>query len=280
MGAMNQSLTDEDATLVLQGLGMYTTDAGPPENPDGSVGAWEIGPGQVVEVGDGQSFSRVTGVSSVAPMQEHLAYMHERMNQAAGVPEVAAGRVDVTVAESGISLKLQMQPIISKNREKEDELLSIMDHLLHDLCSMWFPAYEGVDFSGIDIASQVEDAIPQNRDAKIQEIILLFTSGLITVRMAQSELAKLGYNFADGDEAQAIADAAALAAAKSGDPFANRYAAELEGEDESPPSTPSATGSTPTTPNQAQGQATAPSSTNSTAGGVGQPKANPADLIQ
>lgn len=226
ISAMNQSLTDEDATLVMQGLGMYTTDAGPPENEDGSPAEWEIGPGQVVEVGEGQNFNRVTGVSSVAPMQDHIRYMQERVHQAAGVPEIAAGKVDVGLAESGISLRLQLMPIISKNKEKEDELLSIMDHMLYDLASMWFPAYERMDFSEINISSTVDDPLPQNREAKIQEIMLLFTSGIITIQMAQAELAKFGYSFKDNDDQQALADAAALAAAKSGDPFANRYATE------------------------------------------------------
>lgn len=245
MAAMNQSMTDEDATLVMQGLGMYTTDAAPPQNPDGTPGEWEVGPGVIVETGEGQSFSRVTGVSSVAPMQDHIKLMYDRANQAAGVPEIAAGSVEVSLAESGIALRLQMMPILAKNAEKESEMLATMDHMLYDLMGMWFPAYEGKDFSEVDVASSVGDPIPPNREAKIQEIMLLFTSGLITIRMAQAELAKFGYNFADGDEAQALADAAAMAAAKSGDPFANRYGAETEEDDENPLPTPSATGSTP-----------------------------------
>lgn len=245
MAAMNQSMTDEDATLVMQGLGMYSTTAAPPQNADGTPGEWEIGPGVVVEVGEGQEFGRVTGVSSVAPMQDHINLMYERANQAAGVPEIAAGSVEVGLAESGIALRLQLLPILAKNAEKESELLTVMDHLLYDLMTMWFPAYEGKDFSEVDVSSSVGEPIPPNREAKIQEIMLLFTSGLITIKMAQAELAKFGYNFADGDEAQALADAAAMAAAKSGDPFANRYGAETEEDDEDLALTPSSTGSTP-----------------------------------
>lgn len=248
MAAMNQSMTDEDAILVMQGLGMYTTTAAPPQNADGTPGEWEVGPGVIIEVGEGQEFGRVTGVSSVAPMQDHIKLMHERANQSAGVPEIAAGRVDVSVVESGIALKLQLLPILAKNKEKEAELLTIMDHMLYDLMSMWFPAYEGKNYEEVDVASSVDDAIPQNREAKIQEIMLLFTSGLITIKMAQAELAKFGYNFADGDEKQALADAAAMAAAKSGDPFSNRYAAETEEDDEDPAMTPSSTGATPPAP--------------------------------
>ena len=66
---INQSLSDEDLTLVMQGLGMYKTTASPPQDPDnpGVVADWNVGPGQVIEVGENQSFDRVTGVSDVSP---------------------------------------------------------------------------------------------------------------------------------------------------------------------------------------------------------------------
>lgn len=255
MAAMNQSMTDEDATLVMQGLGMYTTNAGAPQNADGTPGEWEVGPGVIIETGEGQSFSRVTGVSSVAPMQDHINLMHERANQSAGVPEIAAGSVEVGLAESGIALRLQLLPILAKNAEKESEMLTVMDHMLYDLMNMWFSAYESKDFSMVDVASSVGEPIPPNREHKIQEIMLLFTSGLITIKMAQAELAKFGYNFADGDEKQALADAAAMAAAKSGDPFSNRYGAETEEDDEDATLGPSSTG---TTPNQNANSPSAP----------------------
>ena len=44
---INQSLTDEDATMVFQGLGMYVTSAAPPIDPTtGEVTNWNIGPQQ------------------------------------------------------------------------------------------------------------------------------------------------------------------------------------------------------------------------------------------
>lgn len=224
LAALNQSITDEDLTLVMQGLGMYTTDAAPPQTAEGADAPWEIGPGVVVEVGEGNNFSRVTGVSSVAPYIEHMNYLDSYAQIAAGVPDIAAGRVDVSVAESGISLQLQMSPIISKNQEKEQEILSVMDHMLYDLMRMWYPAYENIDFGEAIATTIVGDPLPVNREARLQEIMLLFTSGLITMKMAQAELASFGYNFTENSEQQAIADQAALALAKSGDPFANRFA--------------------------------------------------------
>lgn len=226
--AMNQSITDEDMTLVMQGLGMYWTDAAPPMNEDGTQGNYEIGPGQVIEVGDGQHFGRVTGVSSVAPFQEHINSIDEWAKHSVGVPDVAIGKVEVAVAESGISLKMQLAPILANCGEKEQEMLGVYDQMLYDIVYQWFVAFEGLAVEDVTIASVVGDPMPVNREARIQEIMLLITSGLITIGMAQAELSKYGYNFAAGAEQQAIADAKALSLAQNADPFSNRYQQETE----------------------------------------------------
>lgn len=228
IAGVNQSITDEDLTLVLQGLGVYATDSKPPQNADGTQAPWTLGPGVVVEHSQGTSFQKVSGVSTVAPFQEHIGALKEGMQEGNGIPDIAVGKVDVAVAESGISLQLQLAPILASSREKQEEILSIMDHLLYDLVTMWFPAYEQSTFEGADVASTVGDPTPVNREARIQEVMLLFTSSLITIAMAQAELAKLGYEFQAGDDLQVLKDAAALAAAQSGDRDGNRYEQEQE----------------------------------------------------
>lgn len=233
INGMNQSLSDEDLTLVMQGLGMYMTTAGAPKNADGSTGAWNLGPGQVIEIGQDQVFERVTGVSTVAPMQEHIKAMHESIGQGLGVPEIAAGRVDVQVAESGISLSLQLAPMLADNAEKELEILGRMDQMWHDVTSMWLPAYEQTTFTDVEVISTIDDPMPVNRDQRIQEVLLLQQGGLITIAMAQAELGKLGYSFNPGDDTKVVQEAQALALAKSGDPFQNRWAEETKPADTS-----------------------------------------------
>lgn len=226
---INQSVTDEDLTLVMQGLGMYWTNAKPPIDPDTNEEMpWALGPGQVIEVGNDNTFGRVSGVSNVAPFQDHMKYLEDAALSATGIPEVAAGRVDVTVAESGISLKLQLAPILAKAEEKNLEILTVNDHFLYDLVAMWLPAFEGVSFSDFGLASVIGDPLPENRESKIQEVMLLQAAGLITIEMAQAELSKLGYTFQTGDNVQVIRDAQAMAQAKAGDEAANRYQQELE----------------------------------------------------
>lgn len=223
---LNQGISDEDATLVMQGLGMYWTNAKPPINEDGTTADWEIGPGAFIEVGEGNTVGRLTGVSSITPYQEHLKYLENFAFQANAIPEVAAGRVDVTIAESGISLKLQMAPLIQAGKEKEEEMLSVHDQMVYDLVQKWFPAYEQASFEGVVVACTVGDPMPVNREAMIQEIMLLQAAGLITIAMAQAKLMQFGYEFETGDDTKVLREAAAIAQAADG--MVNRYAQESE----------------------------------------------------
>lgn len=226
--AMNQSITDEDLYLVMQGLGMYWTDARPPVLPGtNTAGTWEIGPGVVVEVPEGHTFSRVDGVGNLDVFQNHIDSLGRHGMEGLGIPDIAAGKVDVTVAESGVSLALQLLPILASNAEKEEEILGTVDHMLYDISQQWLPAFESVTLPEVVVSAIVGDPVPKNRDSKIQEIILLFTSGLITVAMAQAELAKLGYDFMDGDDARVILEAQQRAKGQMGE-MDNRYQQELE----------------------------------------------------
>lgn len=227
---INQDLSDTQLTMTMQGLGVYMTDARPPETASGTAGTWDIGPGSVVEVPKGNKFERVTGVGAVNPALELIQELKNDAQEANGIPDIAAGKVDVTVAESGVSLSLQLMPMLAAGKEKESEILSTTDHLLYDLKTQWFPAYEGLNFDeSTEIVTVVDDPMPVNRDARIQEVMLLFTSNLITISMAQAELAKLGYKFSGNSEQQVLLDAAALARAQQGQD--NRYAPQTEPEE-------------------------------------------------
>lgn len=224
INGLNQSITDQDLTLVMQGLGMYWTNSGPPKTADGQDTDWEIGPRSVIEVGDGQTFGRVTGVSSVAPFIEHMNFLDDWAKQGSGTPDVAVGKVDVAVAESGIALQMQLAPMIAKNAEKELELLAEMDHMFYDLCRMWLPAYEQMDFPELLISTVVGDPMPINRQARINEIVGLLSNvpQIITLQQAHDELAKWGYQFNADSVAAVLADSAAITAATQAavDPYA------------------------------------------------------------
>lgn len=235
--AVNQSLTDEDATIVFQGLGMYVTSAAPPQDTEGNTTDWSIGPMQIIEIGQDQRFDRVTGVSDVSPYQNHMNFIDEKgLSEASGTPAVAIGRVDVAVAESGISLQLQLMPLLAQNSEKEQELIVVLDQMLYDITTMWLPAYEPELFPdpevmvGMSVVSIFDDPMPKNHNAQVQETIQLVQSNLILTSMAVAKLRSLGWQYPSIDPitgqpltdemiAQMLIQQASQAAVAS-DPFA------------------------------------------------------------
>lgn len=229
LAAANQGVSDQDLALVMAGLGVFWTDAAPPVDERGRATSWEIGPAQVLEVPTGNQVGRLSGVGSVEPSLAHIKFLLDSAQQGVGVPDIAAGKVDVTIAESGISLALQLAPILAKNSEKEVEMLGVYDHMFYDLQKMWLAAYEQFAPGGpIEVTSVVGDAMPKNRKEIIDETIQLATVGLITIEQAQAKLTSIGWDFSLSDPAAILAQQRALAEAKSFDPFANRYNREIE----------------------------------------------------
>jgi hypothetical protein len=230
-GAVNQSISDQDLAIALEGIGLYVTTSGPPTNEAGEEVNWQLGPGRVAEIEPETDFRRVQGVSSL-PALDHVNFLLGAAQQAAGVPDIAAGRVDVSIAESGISLALQLSPLLAKNAEKEQEMLGVMDQMLYDLVQMWLPAYEGTPAQiGVEVVSRVSDPMPVNREARVAEIIALATATppLISTAYAAQELAKYGYDFPAEMQTDIVTEQTALSAATNPDPFASRVASELEG---------------------------------------------------
>lgn len=227
MAAINQSVTDEELYLALDGIGVYATTSGPPTNEAGDEVDWQLGPGRVVEHAPDTDFVRVAGTSTITPFQEHIKYLEQALQRTSGTPDIAVGTVDVQVAQSGIALQLQMGPMLAKNEEHADELLAVHDNLFWDIQHMWLPAYESINLPDCDVVPIVGDPLPEDRDARIKELIALATSvpPLISAEYAQQELAKYGYDFPDEMTAQ-IQKEAAFRAALYPDPFAARLGEE------------------------------------------------------
>lgn len=230
LAGINQSISDEDLSLALEGLGLYATTSGPPVDDDGNEVNWRLGPGWVVEIDEGSTFERVSGVGTVEPYQTHVGSLRGFAHESSGIPDIAVGKVDVQVAESGIALAFQMGPILAKNEEKEQEILSIMDHMLYDLATMWFPVYESLASAARPV-SIVDDPLPVNRKATLDEVIAMLSTDppLISTEYARTLLSeKLGYDFPDEMATAVVDEAAAIAGARNVDPFASRVAQELQ----------------------------------------------------
>lgn len=228
IGGINQGISDEELTLALEGLGLYVTTSGPPVDDEGNETNWKLGPGYVAEIDPEADMKRINGVSTVVPMQDHIKYLEKAIREAAGVPDIAIGNVDVNTAESGIALAFKMAPILSGNEEKEQEILSKMDHMLYDLAAMWLPAYEGLSPTVAQAVSIVDDPMPVNREAVVKEVLDLLNAGIISAEYARQLLSeKLGYEFPAEMGETIVAEQAALTEARNADPFASRIANEL-----------------------------------------------------
>lgn len=229
MAAVNQAISDEELALALEGLGMYATTSGPPTDSNGQPSNWRLGPGRVVEIPTGTEFNRVDGIGSVTPYMDHLSFLINSIKEASATPDVAIGKVDVAVAESGVSLALQMGPMLSKAEERETGIADTAGQMLYDL-KAFFAAYEG--FSSEAYAVPVfGDKLPVDRSARITEILNIVTAGIASTEWGREELGKYNYVFPES-EGDTI-NKEAKARATSTDAWAVRAAAEtLLGEGE------------------------------------------------
>ena len=217
INALNQSTTYEDLSLVLQGLGVYVTTAAPPEGADGRPGKYKLHPGNVVEMGVGDTFTRVTGVASVAPFQDHMNFMDTYMGDGLGVPDMAQGSIDVAVAQSGIALALKMGPIIAENEDKQLSLKERWDQIGYDLIQGWLPAFESISSLGTVWDTTFGDPMPINRESKYGELIALKTAGLLLIDECRKEMKDLGYEYSTGLTQKLLDEAAEIATASTGE---------------------------------------------------------------
>ena len=228
IGAVNQSISDEELALALEGLGLYATDAPRPTNDEGEETDWVLGPGRVVEMDPGHTFNRISGISSVAPYQDHVGYLEKRLFQALGVSDAALGIVDVSVAQSGIALQLQFQPMVAKTNEKDRDIIDVHAQMFYDLATQWLPTYEGLSFEGMRVMPRIGGKIPIDRVAKFTELKQMLELGVISAQYYRMEAARLGYVFPDDIEQQIDQERRAKAEAEAAvDPFAQRVDQEL-----------------------------------------------------
>lgn len=211
VAAINQSMSDEDLTLIMQGLGVYWTDASPPLNDSGEEVEWEISPRSVVQVASGGTFGRVSGITTVQPFGDHIKALDDAIQQALAVPDIALGEVDATIAESGIARLMKMSPLIAKNKEKETDLLDTSDQFIFDLINGWMVAYEKLNATGVTYINQFDDAMPRDKSSDLQDLMSVWAgaSGTIPVGLLYQQLNLImGWNLdPTTDFEQALEDA-------------------------------------------------------------------------
>lgn len=229
LSAINQSVSDEDLSLALDGLGVWVTDAGDPVDDEGNIVPWDLGPARVVQVPTGKNFDRKNGVSNVEPYQKHIGAMQDYVDQAMGQSSIAKGRVtDVNIAESGVALALELAPILARAEEKNLTVEAVLSNMFYDLVN-WFLAYEDGALSPLQNITWVPtfgDAMPRNRKQEIDELLKLASSSpqLVPMSYVRNRLRQLGYEDMPEEDAlvQEMADEQQLRISIQQDAFGAR----------------------------------------------------------
>lgn len=211
---VSQAATDQEMSLALEGLGVYATDGGRPVDNSGVETDWEVSPGKVMEVPAGSYFRRVEGVGSVKPSMDHINYIESKLREATGLSDVALGRVDVQVAQSGIALAIKFMPTLAKIEERDQAGVERLRQLFFDWQG-WHAAYEKELLDG-DVEPVIGQKLPDDRVAKVNELNNMIDREVISRAYYRAEMQKLGYVFPDDieDEIQKEKEAEAELAAK------------------------------------------------------------------
>ena len=213
LAAVNQAISDEDLALALEGLGIYATDSGPPiDAVTKQPTNWKLGPGRVVELSANSNMQRVNGINTVGPYQDHLRFLVDSIKQASAATDAASGKVDVSIAESGISLLMQLGPMLSKAVKKDRIIKDVHAQMFHDL-KMWLLAYEQVNIPVAEVVPTFGDKLPTNKSGELADILSVLAVSPALLPWGIRQIAKLGYDFTP-EEIKAAVDAQIASAAQ------------------------------------------------------------------
>lgn len=241
---LNQSISDEDLALAMEGLGLYATDGRGPVDAQGNETEWIMGPGRVLTSANG--LRRISGVTSVSPYQSHLDRLEKSAKESVGASDVAVGQVDGATAESGIAVLLKLGPILSLTGEKDLGIAAVMGQLLYNLLKFLavyeeLPLLNGTGAEAVPkvlCTPQFGSKVPINLKAVVDQVTDLrnAVTPIISLETAHNLLRAAGMPLPDNElallEAEAQKAAEAAAAAFGGDPGATADAdadAELTG---------------------------------------------------
>jgi len=199
---VNQTISDEDLTLALEGIGVYATDGGAPRDEQGNAVDWIMGPGRVlIQAGN---LRRVTGATNLTAYGEHYTRLVDSVRAALGASDAAVGKVDSATAESGIALALQLAPMIAHTKSKDQHIVDVHAQMFHDLC-FWLTVYEelpllmsgeeGTLTPAVTVQPTIGNKIPINRKQILDEVITMrmATPALISMQTSIKVLRDAGF---------------------------------------------------------------------------------------
>lgn len=200
---VNQIISDAEVALALEGMGVYATDAGRPQDADGKEVDWEVAPGRVLEVPGATMFKRVEGIKSMQPVLELAEYLEKSLYEGSGTSKVARGEVDVALAESFVGLSIAFIPTLAKMERRDKDGIDKLTQMLYDL-KFWVYVYEGQDFRDAEFEPALGDKLPVNRPKRLEELNNMLDRNVISMAYYRKEVEKLGYIFPSGIEQEIL----------------------------------------------------------------------------
>lgn len=195
ISGVNQTASDEQLALNLEGLGVYATDAPIPTGAEGDEEDWVIAPGEVLHIPQGSEFKRVTGIKSIEPFLGHIEMLQKNLFE--GSSTFRSSAIDVQLAESGIALAIKFMPTAAKLEQRDTDGLDMLSHFWFEWC-IWHDLYEGSSFSGIELAITLGSKLPVNRIEVFNELNQMIDRKIITRDYYRQQIAiRLGYEFPD-----------------------------------------------------------------------------------
>lgn len=214
--AMNQTMSDEDLTLAMEGLGQYATDGGPPRDENGDEVDLIGGPGRVLY--NAKGLRRVSGVDHVVPYGEHFLRLKTEAQEALGINSAVTGQVQAQDVESGVALLLRMGSILAHTEEKDQHIADVHRQMFYDLCA-WMAVYDELTpllrmaDNGVEAAVSVEpvfgDKLPHNLKQVITNVVELrsLAPPAISLRTAHRLLREAGLSLDDRELELLVAEA-------------------------------------------------------------------------
>lgn len=213
--AINQTISDEDLTLALEGIGVYATDGGAPHDEQGNPVDWIMGPGRMlIQAGN---LRRVTGATNLGAYTDHYNRLVDAVRSALGASDAAVGKVDSATAESGIALALQLAPMVAHTKPKDQHIIDVHAQMFHDLC-FWLNVYEELPLlmSGeggeltpaVLVQPTIGNKVPTNRKQTLDDVITMrmSTPPLISMETALNVLRNAGFELAENEMQLIIAE--------------------------------------------------------------------------
>lgn len=205
---INQTISDEDLTLALEGIGVYATDSGAPRDEQGNPVDWIMGPGRFL-INSG-NLRRINGATNISAYGDHYTRMYDAVRGALGASDAALGKVDSAIAESGIALALQFAPMLAHTKAKDQHILDVHGQMFHDLC-YWLTVYEELPLlmSGeggeltpaVMVQPTIGNKIPINRKQVLDEVITMrmATPALVSMATAIRLLREAGFDLEENE---------------------------------------------------------------------------------